>query len=262
MGRAKNIKRSMKAAAAGKENSKQPSPKSLLSKPETEVKAELAKIQKQQPKGGKKTQRSKQHESTGDDVEIKIYDEETYGKYTTTSAVSASRSAVEHADRGVIYLGHIPPTLNERQLQSYLSQFGDVTRIRVARSPKTGHSRHYAFIEFENKEVAKIVAETMNNYILFEHILVCHVVESSKVHPKMFKRSVAPYTAIKRRENSVKKHLKPIKTTAQHKKKVAKLIGRERKRNAKLESLGIKIDGLPSLANQISEKPKKTVFSE
>lgn len=35
------------------------------------------------------------------------------------------------------------------------------------------NSRGYAFIEFEFKEVAKVVAETMDNYLMFHKILKC-----------------------------------------------------------------------------------------
>ena len=43
---------------------------------------------------------------------------------------------------------------------------------------QTGHSRHYAFVEFEDEEVAKKVAESMNNYILYERVLKCQVLSS------------------------------------------------------------------------------------
>jgi RNA recognition motif-containing protein len=32
---------------------------------------------------------------------------------------------------------------------------------------KSGKSKHYAFVEFASKEVADIVAETMNGYFLY-----------------------------------------------------------------------------------------------
>lgn len=38
---------------------------------------------------------------------------------------------------------------------------------------QTGRSKGYAFIEFKCDEVAKIVAETMNNYFMFEKLLKC-----------------------------------------------------------------------------------------
>ena len=40
-------------------------------------------------------------------------------------------------------------------------------------STQTGKSKGYAYIEFQHKEVAKLVAETMNNYLMFTRILKC-----------------------------------------------------------------------------------------
>lgn len=38
---------------------------------------------------------------------------------------------------------------------------------------QTGKSKGYAFIEFDCDEVAKIVAETMNNYLMGERLIKC-----------------------------------------------------------------------------------------
>ena len=38
---------------------------------------------------------------------------------------------------------------------------------------QSGRSKGYAFIEFECDEVAKVVAETMNNYLMFNKLLKC-----------------------------------------------------------------------------------------
>ncbi len=40
-------------------------------------------------------------------------------------------------------------------------------------SVQTGRSKGYAFVEFECDEVAKIVADTMNNYLMFNKLLKC-----------------------------------------------------------------------------------------
>lgn len=74
---------------------------------------------------------------------------------------------------GVIYLGRIPHGFYEEQMKAYFGQFGTVSRLRLSRNKKTGASKHYAFIEFAEEEVAKIVAETMDNYLLYGHILKC-----------------------------------------------------------------------------------------
>jgi len=56
----------------------------------------------------------------------------------------------ESEGRGVIYLGHIPFGFFEEQMRGFFGQFGVVTRLRLARSKKTGGSKGYAYIEFSN----------------------------------------------------------------------------------------------------------------
>lgn len=72
-------------------------------------------------------------------------------------------------------------------MKAYFSQFGTITRIRLSRNRKTGRSKHYAFIEFESAEVAKIVADTMDKYLLFGHILKCKFADPEKLHPEVWK---------------------------------------------------------------------------
>lgn len=89
--------------------------------------------------------------------------------------------------RGVVYLGHIPEGFAEPQMKVFFAQFGTVTRYRMARSRRNGHPKGYGFIEFEDESVAKIVADTMNKYLLFEKQLVCHVVPPEKQHRGLFR---------------------------------------------------------------------------
>jgi hypothetical protein len=98
------------------------------------------------------------------------------------------------ARRGIVLLKNIPPGFYENQMYNFFSQFGKVLRVKLARSRKvngylqrafktclnyilsffnsqTTGSKGYAFIEFAYEEVAKIAADTMNNYLMFDHIL-------------------------------------------------------------------------------------------
>ncbi|RMZ89335.1 hypothetical protein DV736_g3433, partial [Chaetothyriales sp. CBS 134916] len=88
---------------------------------------------------------------------------------------------------GVIYVGRIPHGFYEHQMREYFSQFGDVTRLRLSRNRRTGASKHFAFVEFASEEVAKIVAETMDSYLMFGHILKCKFAPDENLHPEVWK---------------------------------------------------------------------------
>ncbi|CAH7668478.1 hypothetical protein PPACK8108_LOCUS2990, partial [Phakopsora pachyrhizi] len=87
---------------------------------------------------------------------------------------------------GVIYLGRIPHGFYENEMKSYFSQFGTVLRLRLSRNRKNGRSKHYGFVEFQHLEVAKIVAETLDNYLLSGRILSCKLLEKDQIHPKLW----------------------------------------------------------------------------
>lgn len=91
----------------------------------------------------------------------------------TTSSVSGKK-------RGVVYIGRLPAGFAEYELKKYFTQFGDILRVRVSRNKKTGASRHYAFLEFKEFDVAKVAADTMNNYLLMGHLLKVHVIDEPK----------------------------------------------------------------------------------
>jgi nucleolar protein 15 len=109
---------------------------------------------------------------------------------------------------GVIYLSRIPHGFYEDQMRAYFSQFGEITRLRMARNKRTGASKHYAYIEFRHEAVARIVAETMHNYLMFGRLLQCHLVPVDKVHPETFvganrKFKVIPWKKIAREAHNV-----------------------------------------------------------
>ncbi|XP_015918233.1 MKI67 FHA domain-interacting nucleolar phosphoprotein-like [Parasteatoda tepidariorum] len=88
---------------------------------------------------------------------------------------------------GTIYIGHIPHGFYETEMKQYFSQFGEVTNLRLAKSRRSLRSKGYAFIQFKSADVAKVVAETMNNYLFFERLLKCEYVPEDKLHPDVFK---------------------------------------------------------------------------
>lgn len=147
----------------------------------------------------------------------------------------------------VIYLGRIPHGFYEHQMHGYFSQFGRVKRLRLSRNPRTGASRHYAFLEFESAAVARIVAQTMHNYLLFGHLLQCRVVPRADVHPSTFK-GAGRGLKTPRRETHSKRHSQWMSSgdVEQIKAKVdemnAKHTERMKAKAEKLRALGIDYD--------------------
>lgn len=140
--------------------------------------------------------------------------------------------------RGVIYVGRLPHGLYEKEMQKYFDQFGDITRLRISRNKKTGKSKHYGFIEFADKEVARIASEAMNNYLVFGHMLQVHVVPEANVHEELFAGHHVQYKPLPHTLISRHRHDAP-KTKDQWAKLEAKQKKRVQARKQKLAEAGI-----------------------
>ena len=130
-------------------------------------------------------------------------------------------------------------------MRAYFSQFGEITRLRLSRNRATGRSKHYAFVEFASATVAKIVAETMNNYLMYSHILKCKFVPQDQLHPEIWKGANRRYKQMPWNRIE-KKRLERGNTREQWSKRIDQ---EQRKRQAKidkLKALGYEID-LPQL---------------
>ncbi|XP_053453917.1 MKI67 FHA domain-interacting nucleolar phosphoprotein [Nycticebus coucang] len=170
----------------------------------------------------------------------------------------------EKLKRGVIYVGHLPSTLDETQIQAYFSQFGTITRLRLSRSKRTGNSKGYAFVEFESDDVAKIVAETMNNYLFGERLLQCRVVPRGKVHKELFKGCKTPF---KQPSHPAVKRYNQKRTLTQRLQMERRFKKKERLLRKKLAKKGIDYNFLPLVLpkgkkQQVSGTTEKTVDSQ
>ncbi|TVY14413.1 putative RNA-binding protein [Lachnellula arida] len=88
---------------------------------------------------------------------------------------------------GVVYIGRVPHGFYEHEMREYFKQFGTILKLRLSRNRKTGASKHFAFVQFESATVADIVAKTMDNYLLFGHILKVKVIPDEQVPADVFK---------------------------------------------------------------------------
>ncbi|KAM6349158.1 MKI67 FHA domain-interacting nucleolar phosphoprotein isoform 2-T2 [Alca torda] len=166
--------------------------------------------------------------------------------------VRNQRADKEELTPGVVYVGHLPRGLCEPQMHEYFGQFGTVTRLRLSRSKKTGASKGYGFIEFESDDVAKIVADTMNNYLFSERLLKCQFISPERVHENLFKncskRFLKPSQPAVRRYNRIRSLVQKAKMTK-------RLLRKEKLLRKRLAEKGFDYD-FPGFAAQ--ELPKMT----
>lgn len=155
-------------------------------------------------------------------------------------------------DYGVICISRLPHGFYEEQLKGYFSQFGNVTRVRISRNKKTGRSKHYAFLEFDSASVSRIVADTMDNYLLMGHILQCKVIPKDKVHPDLWVGANRKWRQVPR-DRIVRVQHHKARTEESIRKAEKRLIKRQKERKRKLEEAGIKYN-----FEAVSYKKKKT----
>jgi nucleolar protein 15 len=149
-------------------------------------------------------------------------------------------------------------------MKAYFSQFGEITKLRLSRNRLTGRSKHYAFIEFSSETVAKIVASTMDNYLMYGHIVKCKFVPKEQLHPEVWKGAnrrfkVTPWNRIE------KKRLEKGKTREQWSKSIETEQKKRQAKANKLKALGYEID-LPQLKSvdgvPVQEAPKAVEAAE
>jgi len=162
--------------------------------------------------------------------------------------------------RGVIYLGHLPYGFFEKQMRMFFEQFGVVTRIKLSRNKKTGKPKHYAFVEFLDPIVAKIVTDTMHGYIMFSRVLVCKEIPPDQVHPKMFVGANRRFIPKDTKTNHAKQVNKE-RTVSETAKRVKRLLERENQKRGKLQKLGITYD-FPGYKNEILKQVQPALTEE
>lgn len=108
----------------------------------------------------------------------------------------------------VLVCRHIPHGFYEKQMKEYFSQFGKVSKIRLSRNKKTGKSKHYAFVQFQSSDVAKIVAEAMNGYMFFGQKLETRTLMKKEIHPELFKGANRVFKRIPWKKIEIERHNK------------------------------------------------------
>ncbi|CAH8379598.1 unnamed protein product [Eruca vesicaria subsp. sativa] len=160
----------------------------------------------------------------------------------------------------VLYIGRLPHGFYETEIEAFFTQFGTVKRVRVARNKKTGKSKHFGFIQFEDPEVAEIAAGAMNDYLLLEHMLQVRVIPPEDVKPNLWKGFKCQYKPVDWVQIERKQHNKE-RTLEEHRKMLNKVVKRDQKRRKRIEAAGIEYQ-CPELVGNTQPLPKKIKFSE
>ncbi|NXV16484.1 MK67I protein, partial [Cepphus grylle] len=120
---------------------------------------------------------------------------------------------------------------------------------------QTGASKGYGFIEFESDDVAKIVADTMNNYLFSERLLKCQFISPERVHENLFKncskRFLKPSQPAVRRYNRIRSLVQKAKMTK-------RLLRKEKLLRKRLAEKGLDYD-FPGFAAQELPKMREKV---
>jgi len=172
-----------------------------------------------------------------DDLELKL--DEITEQRAKNRAKKAKKKAGDKATPTVVYLGHIPFGFFEKEMTAFFGQFGKVNRLRMSRSKKTTKSRGFAFIEFEHKEVAEVVADTMDNYLLYGRLMKCNIVPADKVHADTFRNSNRRMRNVPRGKIAAIKHNEQYTDADNVKKLQQSLIKGDGKKRKQLAAMGI-----------------------
>lgn len=198
--------------------------------------------------------------------------EEPQEEDPTTSVTATPATTLEDttpaatSDSNVVYIGRIPHGFYEHQMLSYFSQFGTITRLRLARNRRTGAPKHYAFAEFEAPGVARIVADTMDNYLLFNHMLkvkvlsVGQLAEMNKDEERVFK-GVKKGSVVSRFKKMPWNRIERFKAATSDRVGWGKRVEREQKRRKdkmeKLKEMGYEFD-----APELEQVPQAAAVEE
>lgn len=158
-----------------------------------------------------------------------------------SQAVEKVAKSKSDGEPGVIYIGRIPHGFYEHEMRQYFSQFGPITKLRLSRNKRTGASKHFAFIEFAESTTAEIVSKTMNNYLLFGHILKCRTISKEQVHDDLFKGANRRFKKVPWNKIVGMKLEKPL-AEAVWEKKVAREQSKRARKADKLKALGYEFD--------------------
>ena len=255
---------------------KKPSPKKQKQTPK-KVKNKSKKEEEDNSEESKEEKKDsiseEKEESISEEEEKSEEDSKKKNIKNSKSRVEKTQKAIESLTKpkktSVIYVGHLPWGFDEKALYKYFSQFGTINRLYNPRSTLSGRSKGYAFIEFLDEKTAEIAAKTMNNYLLFDRILKCNVIEDKSKYDNMFKNAKKQFVFNDKYKKLLEKQEKE-QSKEEIKNKIDTLLKREEIKREKMKEEGFNINfpGYKSIVEEykkshnIGEKKNKGIIKK
>lgn len=77
----------------------------------------------------------------------------------------------EFEDTNWVFVGGLPPRMTEGDLLVMFSQYGTILDVQLSRDKKTGASRGFAFIEYEQNESSILAVDNFDGIKLLDRVL-------------------------------------------------------------------------------------------
>jgi nucleolar protein 15 len=166
-------------------------------------------------------------------------DAKSSGEKREVVAAASQAEEKKEEDSCTVYVSRLPRGFFEPQLRHFFGQFGTVNAVKLGRNKKTGHTQHWAFVEFANPDVARIAAAAMDKYILARQRLAARLAHEGIGKLRVSHR-VRPRKHLFQRTNA---HCDMIEKALADKDAAAKrLLANEMKRRAALQKAGVEYD--------------------
>lgn len=115
----------------------------------------------------------------------------------------------KYSDSAWIYVGGLPYDLNEGDLLAVFSQYGEIVNINLVRDRKTGKSRGFGFICYQDQRSTILAVDNFNGIKLLKRIIRVDHVEEYKI-PK-YREDLDPETLRVWEEGCAPKPLNRVK---------------------------------------------------
>ena len=87
----------------------------------------------------------------------------------------------DYADSAYVFLAGLNYRMNEGDLVTVASQFGEVVDCRVARDKKTGKPRGFAWLAYEDQRSTVLAVDNLNGTELCGRTIMCDHVKQYKI---------------------------------------------------------------------------------